>query len=99
MPSRNIDGDFEGFGIVYLEANLLGKPVIAGDSGGVKDAVINGYNGILVNPEDNKEIKNAILKLSKDEKFREKLGEQGKERVINEFSWEKRTEKIYQIII
>ncbi|MBI4779135.1 glycosyltransferase family 4 protein [Candidatus Falkowbacteria bacterium] len=51
MPSRNINGDFEGFGIVYLEANLAGKPVIAGKSGGVGDAVLDGLHGLLVNSE------------------------------------------------
>ena len=48
MPARNIAGDFEGFGIVYLEANLAKKPVIAGDSGGVRDAVVHNLNGLVV---------------------------------------------------
>ena len=63
MPAREEDGDFEGFGIVYLEANSYSKPVIAGDSGGVRDAVKDGVNGLLVNPESVEEIKNAIIKL------------------------------------
>ena len=33
VPSRVIEGDYEGFGIVYFEANLDGKPVIIGQSG------------------------------------------------------------------
>jgi len=45
-------GDFEGFGIVYLEANLAKKPVIAGDSGGVRDAVVHNLNGLVVDPEN-----------------------------------------------
>ncbi len=48
MPARSIDGDFEGFGIVYLEANIYGKPVIAGRSGGVSDAVLHNESGLLV---------------------------------------------------
>ncbi|MDO8592875.1 MAG: glycosyltransferase family 4 protein [bacterium] len=89
MPSRNINGDFEGFGIVYLEANLAGKPVIAGDSGGVRDAVIDGVNGLLVNPEDTNAIASAIIKLASDSELRQKLGKQGRERAIREFSWGK----------
>jgi len=88
MPSRNIDDDFEGFGIVYLEANLSGKPVIAGDTGGVRDAVQNGVSGLLVDPENVDEIANAIIKLSKDKELIKKLGEQGRERAIREFNWE-----------
>jgi len=98
MPSRNMDGDFEGFGIVYLEANLAGKPVIAGNGGGVRDAVKDGLNGLLVNPEDVGEIQSAIIKLAKDGKLRGKLGEQGKKRAIKEFSWDKQAKKIHKIV-
>ncbi|KKR31599.1 MAG: Glycosyl transferase group 1 [Candidatus Falkowbacteria bacterium GW2011_GWF2_39_8] len=98
MPSRNIEGDFEGFGIVYLEANLAGKPVIAGDSGGVRDAVIDGVNGILVNPENLENIIEAIVTLVKNKEVGRKLGEQGRERVIKEFSWENKIEEVKKII-
>jgi len=98
MPSREIDGDFEGFGIVYLEANLSGKPVIAGESGGVGDAVIDGYNGLLVNPEDIFSIKGAIVRLMNDPALRNKLGEQGRVRAINEFNWEKQVSKLINAI-
>lgn len=99
MPARNIGGDFEGFGIVYLEANLAGKPVIAGRSGGAPDAVIDGFNGLLVNPEDANEISEAIVKLALNPGLRRKLGEQGRARAINEFNWEKQIHKIYKAII
>jgi len=98
MPSRNIGGDFEGFGIVYLEANLAGKPVIAGRSGGVEDAVIDGLNGLLVDPEDTGQIARAIVKLALDAGLRQKLGEQGRERALKDFNWEKQINKIYKAI-
>jgi len=98
MPARNIGGDFEGFGIVYLEANLAGKPVIAGDSGGIRDAVVYGENGLLVNPENEEEIAEAIIKLARDENLRKKLGEQGRQRTIEKFDWEKQVKKIYNLI-
>jgi len=98
MPARQIGNDFEGFGIVYLEANLANKPVIAGDSGGVRDAVVDGLNGLLVNPENKEEITEAIIKLVRDENLRKKLGEKGRERTIKEFSWEKQIGKIYNLI-
>jgi len=97
MPSRDMDGDFEGFGIVYLEANAHGKPVIGGDSGGVRDAVKDGVNGLLVNPVSTEEIKNAIVKLYKDDELRKKLGAQGKE-WARKFEWEKQVEKIVKLL-
>ncbi len=98
MPAREIEGDFEGFGIVYLEANLRGKPVIAGDSGGVRDAVKHNVNGLLVNPENANEIAQAIVKLYKDQELCKKLGEQGRQRVLREFSWEKQVDKIAKLL-
>lgn len=98
MASKNINGDFEGFGIVYLEANSAGKPVIAGDSGGVNDAVIDGINGILVDPENSGQIISAIIKLAKDQSLRQRLGEQGRKRAIKEFGWKKQINKIYKTI-
>jgi phosphatidylinositol alpha-1,6-mannosyltransferase len=97
MPSRNINGDFEGFGIVYLEANLAGKPVIAGRSGGVGDAVIDGLNGLMVDPENVNDIREKIIKLALNPELRHKLGEQGRRRVIEEFNWKKQVNKIYKI--
>ena len=98
MPARNIDGDFEGFGIVYLEANLCNKPVIAGDSGGVRDAVCDHENGILVDPENTDAIAEGILELALNQRLRQKLGEQGWRRAIEKFNWEKQVKKIYYLI-
>lgn len=96
MPARQIGGDFEGFGIVYLEANAHGKPVIAGDSGGVRDAVVDCVNGLLVDPEKVEVIADAIVKLCKDKTLRKRLGEQGRERV-KEFGWERQVAKLKQV--
>lgn len=95
MPSRNINGDFEGFGIVYLEANLMTRPVIAGASGGVGDAVINGYNGLLINPENNNEIAHAIDELLSNHELARRLGQQGKERALKEFNWPNLAQKLF----
>lgn len=97
MPSRHIGNDFEGFGIVYLEANAHGKPVIAGDSGGVRDAVVDGVNGLLVDPEDTDTIAQAIVKLCRNQELRKALGEQGRERV-KEFAWERQVQKLHTML-
>lgn len=95
MPARSIDGDFEGFGIVYLEANLYGKPVIAGRSGGVSDAVINNETGLLIDPENVAEIANAIKTLVNNSEERMRMGKFGRERAINTFSWTTQIKNLY----
>jgi len=98
MPSRDISGDFEGFGIVYLEAALCAKPVIAGNSGGVRDAVVNEVTGLLVDPENIDEIGKTIMRLAADPALREKLGKQGKTRALKDFNWENQAKRILQFI-
>jgi phosphatidylinositol alpha-1,6-mannosyltransferase len=88
MPNRiGVGGDFESFGIVYLEANSFGKPVIGGRSGGVPEAISDGVSGVLVDPEDLGELRSAIKRLLEDEELRLKLGSAGYTRVIEEFTW------------
>jgi phosphatidylinositol alpha-1,6-mannosyltransferase len=47
LPSvyDEVDGSIEGYGIVYIEANLFGTPCISGDSGGIPEAVLHGVTG------------------------------------------------------
>lgn len=100
MPSRQLaNGDVEGFGIVYLEANLFGKPVIGGQSGGVPEAVLDGKTGLLVNPLSPTEIANAVARLLADPAYAERLGMQGLQRVTEEFDWRVQTEKLKQILM
>jgi glycosyltransferase involved in cell wall biosynthesis len=53
----------EGFGLTLLEANASGRPVIASNVGGIPSVVKNGYNGLLVHPNDPVALANAIARL------------------------------------
>lgn len=100
MPSRQLaDGDVEGFGIVYLEANLFGKPVIAGRSGGVVEAVKHNYSGLLVDPQNSNEIAQAIISLLENPQKAVQLGNQGCSRVKQEFTWRGQAQKLLQILM
>lgn len=67
LPNRETaDGDNEGFGLVFLEANACGIPVIAGRAGGVQDVVLNGDNGLTVDGNNPEAIAEAILRLLED---------------------------------
>jgi phosphatidyl-myo-inositol dimannoside synthase len=100
MISREIpeEGDIEGFGIVYLEANLLGKAVVAGRSGGVSDAVLDGQTGLLVDPESSSEVAGAIIKLLSDPALANRFGEAGRVRALNEFSGRSAAQKLCSVI-
>lgn len=76
MANREIEGDTEGFGIVFLEANACGTPVIGGKAGGTLDAIKDGYSGFRVNSNNTREVARALLKLMKDENLRKKMGKQ-----------------------
>ncbi|MCL4553101.1 MAG: glycosyltransferase family 4 protein [Candidatus Marsarchaeota archaeon] len=82
MPSRESLNDIEGYGLVYLEAAACGKPVIGGRSGGIRDAVVDGETGLLVDPYNVDEIGAAIITLLEDTSLAKRLGEQGRERVL-----------------
>jgi len=98
MAPRQIGPDVEGFGTVYLEANSFGKSVIAGGSGGVAEAVVDNVTGLVVDPENQDQISEAVIKLLANEQLAKKLGEQGKERVDKEFDWRMQAEKLEKLI-
>lgn len=97
MPNRDVAGDIEGFGMVFLEANAAGKPVIAGRSGGAMEAVIHGETGLLVNPEDERELRTALYALIADRELRQRLGITGLNRVRSQFDWDSRAATVREI--
>ncbi|MFC2051609.1 glycosyltransferase family 4 protein [Chloroflexota bacterium] len=96
LTPKNIDNNFEGLGAVFLEASACGKPVVASDSGGVPDAVIDGVTGLLV-PEGDVEITaQALKRVLTDKKLAEELGSRGRERA-KELSWDNHTKEVLNI--
>jgi phosphatidyl-myo-inositol dimannoside synthase len=93
MISRQYKNSVEGFGIAFLEAGYAGKAVVGGDSGGIPDAVERDKTGTLVNPNDLNEIAIAIIDLLRNKNKRTKYGENGKQRVLKGFTWEKIAKK------
>ena len=78
MPNRRLpNGDDEGFGLVFLEANACGCPVIAGRAGGTADAVRDHETGLLVDGEDTGAVAAAIIALLHDEPRRQAMARAG----------------------
>ncbi len=76
-------------GIVLLEANACGKPVLASNVGGVKEVVAHGENGFLFNPHDIDSIANAINKLFEMPHTAQQMGDTGKALVEKHYTWDK----------
>ena len=67
MPNRRLaDGEDEGFGLVFLEANACGVPVLAGRAGGVPEVVADGENGLLVDGDDTAAVAAGLIRLLTD---------------------------------
>ncbi len=80
--------DVEGLGIVYLEASATGLPVVAGDSGGAPDAVLEGETGLVVRGRSTSEIAAALGGLLADPSRARAMGERGRAWVEREWRWE-----------
>jgi phosphatidylinositol alpha-1,6-mannosyltransferase len=94
MPNREVDGDVEGFGMVFIEAAACGKPAVAGRSGGTGSAVVDGRTGLLVDGASVDAVAEALARILSDAAYARALGEAGQLRAMREFSWEQVAERI-----
>jgi phosphatidylinositol alpha-1,6-mannosyltransferase len=87
MPNVPVPGDIEGFGLVMLEANLNGMPVVASDFEGLAEVVSEGVNGRLVPTLDAAAFARVIGELQRDPKGRASLGLAAEIHVRRTFGW------------
>ena len=90
-------GDVESFGMVFTEANAVGKPVIGGRSGGTAEAVIPGQTGFLVDPSSADDVAARLQMLLQNEALCQRMGAAGRERVQLEFNWSTRAQALHEI--
>jgi phosphatidylinositol alpha-1,6-mannosyltransferase len=86
MPSRATPRDVEGFGTVFLEAGLFGKPVIGTFSGGVPEAVQDGITGYLVREDSPEDLSAKMFELLTNDELAEKMGKAGRARAKQHFT-------------
>ncbi len=96
MPAKTVEPDVEGFGIVFLEANACGKPVIGSTSGGIPDAVVNGENGLLVDEKNIDQLVEAIRQLLDNPDRAVNMGKRGRKRVEKMLNWDAVARKLYE---
>jgi len=87
LPNRKIGWDFEGFGIVLLEAQACAKPVLTGSSGGTVEAIVPNETGLLVACEEPEPLAEACAVLLNSPGKRAEMGARGRARVEQRFDW------------
>ena len=90
MPNIPVEGDMEGFGVVILEANQCGCPVIAARLEGIQDVVTEGLNGHLVEVQNASEFATSIMRYHDDEPTLQAASERAVEHVASTFGWQAR---------
>ncbi len=100
MPCRTRNGgmDVEGLGIVYLEASATGLPVIAGDSGGAPDAVVEGSTGFVVGGRDVDALAGRLVELLSDRERAAAMGTAGRAWVESSWRWEEQAARLGELL-
>jgi phosphatidylinositol alpha-1,6-mannosyltransferase len=98
MPNRDIQGDTEGFGLVFLEAGACEKPVLAGLAGGTGSAVVDGVTGLRVDGEDPEAIQQAVVRLLQDPATANEMGRKARERVRANFTHARRVTELRELV-
>jgi phosphatidyl-myo-inositol dimannoside synthase len=100
LPCRERRGglEVEAFGIVVIQAQAVGVPVVAGDIGGVPDAVGGSDTGVLVDGDDVAAVTGAVGDLLADAPRRRAMGDAGSARVAAGFTWDRRVAELRSLL-
>ncbi|MBK8023991.1 MAG: glycosyltransferase [Chloroflexi bacterium] len=96
------DGDFEGYGIVVVEAALCGTPSVVSANSGLVEAIEDGRTGIAVAPEDPEDTARGIRRLLDDDALRQTMGERARTRAPAEQTWGQRAaecDRVFRALI
>ena len=95
---RATNGDVDGIPVVLMEAMACGKPVISSAISGIPELIKDGENGILIQENNIHALAAKIAILINDKRLSKKLGEQGRETVIKDFSLENQVKGLLSIL-
>ena len=100
MPCRTRGAglDVEGLGIVFLEASASGIPVVAGDSGGAPETVLEGETGHVVDGRDSTAVLEAVSALLADPDRAGRLGAQGRRWVSTQWRWDTMADRLGRLL-
>ncbi len=100
MPCRERRGglEVEAFGIVFIQAQAIGRPVVAGDIGGVPDALDAGRTGLLVDGESLDAVTDGVAALLGDPERATRMGAAAAAFVASGFTWDRRTADLRELL-
>ncbi len=100
MPCRTRNGglDVEGLGIVFLEASATGLPVVAGDSGGAPETVVEGETGHVVDGRWPGPTARALIRLLSDPAAAVEMGERGRSWVQRSWTWDSASRRLHELL-
>ncbi|MHA6795361.1 glycosyltransferase family 4 protein [Pseudonocardia bannensis] len=100
LPCRTRGGglDVEGLGIALLEASACGVPVVAGDSGGAPETVLEGRTGHVVGGRDTGALATALARLLADPDRARAMGAAGREWMEREWSWPRLVRRLHGLL-
>ncbi len=98
MPNIHVNGDCEGFGLVALEASIMRKFVLASDLEGIKDALVQGKNGLKIPAGDADIWHTSIKRLIKNKFILREMGENGALYTKDHFSWDDMVKEYFQVL-
>ncbi|PIP12083.1 MAG: hypothetical protein COX49_07530, partial [bacterium (Candidatus Stahlbacteria) CG23_combo_of_CG06-09_8_20_14_all_40_9] len=87
----------EGWGITNIEANACGVPVVASNSPGLRDSVVDGKTGFLVEHNDIKALANRVIQTLQDKTLRESLS-QNATKWASQFTWDRAAKEMFGLI-
>jgi phosphatidylinositol alpha-1,6-mannosyltransferase len=101
MPcrTRKLGLEVEAFGAVFLQASAVGRPCVAGDSGGAPEAVVHGETGLVVDGNEVDEVAEAALELLGDRDRAAKMGAVGADRVHRDLTWDALSARLRGLLI
>jgi phosphatidylinositol alpha-1,6-mannosyltransferase len=88
LPNRREGADIEGFGMVLVEAQACGKPVVAGDSGGTAETMKLPETGRVVNCDGPELLAGVVSELLSQPELLSRMGEEGRRWVVEQFDWD-----------
>jgi phosphatidylinositol alpha-1,6-mannosyltransferase len=98
LPNREVNGDIEGFGMVLIEAQACGKPVIAGASGGTAETMQVEKTGLVVDCSRPEPLSNAVCRILLDFPRKQQMGKAARQHAIHQFEWQHLTARAAQLL-
>lgn len=88
----------EGFGRVYVEAALAGKPVVGSTGGGAAEAVLHEQTGLLVEPESVPEVAGGLIKVLGDAELAGRMGREGRRWALENFTIDGQKRRLTELL-